>query len=172
MPVKALHFNPPPMTTTKTKADHGRPTEQTPYGVLFTDTAAYADYVEQRRLYDWHVSFLDDLQSLRIDATTAIKRIDDFFETLKPCHGGLKTTQLPRIRACLAGNTEIDLGTQLTALRKSVVDVMRHAPGNVAQTCERPPVAGSRPYDGPFPRASGDHTPAFGYHRTLASGRY
>ena len=152
-------------------ATPGRPTTQTPYGALFTDTEAFANYVEQRRLHEWHASFLSDMESLRIDAATAVKRIDDFWATLKPEHGGLKTGQLARIRASLAGNTEIHLGPQLTALRRATDEHMKYGPGNAAQVCERPPAADSLPYNGPFPRKSGDHTPAYGYQRAMADGR-
>lgn len=157
------------MTTKKPKADQGRPTEQTPCGLLYTDTPAYARYAEARQVRDWHKTFLDDLEHLRIDGATAIKRIDEFEATAKPVH---KNEYLPRIRAALAGATEIGLGRQLTALRLFVSNHWDYVVSCIAQDCERPPTGHERPYDGPVPRKSGDHTPAFGYHRALTSGRY
>jgi hypothetical protein len=157
------------MTTKKPKADQGRPTEQTPCGLLFTDTEAFARYVEFRRIRDWLKSFLDDMEHLRIDAPTAIKRIDAFCDTLASAN---KTDILARIRASLSGNAEIRLGQQLTALRLHTSNHWDYVVSCVGQDCERPLTGQERPYDGPVPRKSGDQTPAFGYHRALASGRY
>ena len=162
------------MTTKKPKADSGRPTKQTPYGLLFTDTEAFARYAELRRIRDWLRSFLDDMEHLRLNASTATKRIDEFEATLKAGFD-LKTgalANLSRIRASLSGNAEIHLGQQLTALRRHMQMHWDYVVSSAGQSVERVPTGHERPYDGPVPRKSGDQTPAFGYHRALASGRY
>lgn len=146
-----------------TKADTGRPTEQTPYGVLYTDTAAYAHFAEVRRVRDWLAAFLDDMEQLRISAPEAVKRIDEFLSTLTPQHGHLKTEALGRIRASLNGDPEIHLGPQLTALRLHTSNLWDYAVRCAAQDCERVTSGLERPYAGPFPR--GSQEPAFGFRR-------
>lgn len=158
------------MTMKNPKAS-SRPTEPSPFGLLYSDTEAYGRYVELRRIRDWLKSFLDDMEHLRIDASAAIERIDEFWRTVQPCHGSLKTEHLARIRASLSGNAEMHLGPQLTALRLSTSRHWDYSVTCVAQDCERPPTGGEGVYTGPFPRKSGDHMPAFGYSRAMATGR-
>jgi hypothetical protein len=160
------------MTTQTTDTHKGRPTVQTPYGVLFSDTEAYSRYAEITRVRDWLLAFLYDMERLRIDAPTAVKRIDEFWSTLRPCHGGLKADQLQRIRACLAGDSAIHLSQQLTGLRTATRNHWCYSVGSAAMDCESVPTGQEIPYGGPFPRKSGDQTPAFGYHRALADSRY
>jgi hypothetical protein len=160
------------MTTKNPKADPGRPTVQMPGGIKFSDTEAYALYAELARIRDWLKSLLDDMEHLRIDAPTAIKRIDDFCATLGSAHSSLKTERLDRIRAGLSGNAAVPLGAQLTALRTELRNHWDYAVAGAAHDCEGPPTGQEIPYNGPFPRSSGDQAPAFGYHRAMASGRY
>ena len=158
--------------TAKKPTATSRPTEQTPYGLLFADTEAFARYTEAIRIRDWLQAFLEDMEHLRIDSRAAIKRIDAFWLTLAPAQGSLKTEQLARIRACLAGNTEIPMGPQLTGLRLMTSNHWHAAVSSTAQDCERPLTGAEIAYTGPFPRKSGDQTPAYGYHRAMADGRY
>lgn len=157
------------MTTHKPKADPGRPIVQTPGGIKFSDTEAYARYAEFVRIRDWLKSFLDDMEHLRIDAPTAIKRIDAFTVTLGSAHGSLKTECLDRIRVCLSGNTAMPLGRQLTALRLEIAH-WDYAVMGSAHDCERPTTGQETPYTGPFPLKV-DRTPAVGHARGRMTAR-
>ena len=151
------------------KVSKDRPSEQTPFGHLYTDTPAYAEYLEACRIRDWHETFLDDMERLRLNADQAIKRIDDFVATLPPSRMSISTIYLAPIRECLSGNTDMKLAQRLNGLRHHTwVDVA----GSFAQHCERVPNGQEIAYSGPFPREPGSHTPAYGYHRAMADGRY
>ncbi|MEJ8856971.1 hypothetical protein WKW79_20515 [Variovorax robiniae] len=152
------------------KADTGRPSESTPYGVLYTDTAAFTHFAEVRRIRDWLASFLDDMEQLRVSAPDAVKRIDGFWDTLPPQCAYLKSDTLARIRASLNGDSEIYLGAQLSTLRRHALDQWGHGVSGAAHACESVPTGHERPYTGPFPR--GPQEPAFGYQRALMSGNY
>ena len=159
------------MTTKTTDTFNGRPTAQTPYGLRFSDTNAYANYLELLGIRDWLTAFLSDTENLRINAAEAVQRIDDFTATLAPKHASLDTDTLARIRACLSSQNGIPLGGLLTGLRSQTNLHWNYAVSGAAQDCECVPTGSEIAYTGPFPRKS-DHTPAYGYHRALAAGRY
>ena len=153
----------------KPKVSNDRPNEQTPYGLLYSDTDTYARYVEALRVRDWLAAFLSDMDRLRLNPTEAIKRIDDFSATLAPHQGSLKSDHLDRLRASLAETSPIPFGSLLTGLRVHVSQHWGAVVASIAQDCERVPTGLERPYTGPFQRDT--HTPAYGYYRAMADNR-
>jgi hypothetical protein len=149
----------------------GRPTATTPYGVKFTDTPAYSRYAELLRIRDWHKSFLDDMDHLRLDGPAAVERIEDFIASLSAEHRGSTVEHLERVSACLRGTSTAPLSVQLLGLRMTSQNHWAFCVSSAAQECESVPTGQEIAYDGPFPRKAGDQTPAYGYQRAMASGR-
>ena len=153
------------------KVSKDRPSAQTPYGLLYSDTDDYARYAEVLRIRAWLKDFLDDTDHLRIDGKEALKRIDAFVLTLQPEHASLNTDHLASIRACLSGNVEIRLSQRLSALRMHLSQHWDYVVGCCGQACASVPTGQEIAYTGPFPREAGSQVPAYGYHRAMADGR-
>ena len=150
------------------KVSKDRPSEQTPFGHLYTDTTDYARYVEACRIRDWLDGFVDDLDHLRLSAPEAIKHIDAFVATLAPALMLIHDTYLADIKAALSGNTAIKLSQRVNGLRHHT---WANVASSFAQDCERVPNGQEIAYSGPFPREAGSQVPAYGYHRAMADGR-
>ena len=115
-----------------------RPTASTPCGTVYTDTPAYAHYLEVKRIHDWLLAFQTDMENLSLSKPEAVARITAFYDTLQPAHGGLKTGPLELIRKSLDGNTDIRIGMALSALRLDIGNHWHYAMGSAAQVIPRP----------------------------------
>lgn len=160
------------MTKKTTPSAPDRPTTKTPFGVVYTDTPEFATYDEVRRIRDWMAAFLADVEGLRIDAAEAVRRIDAFGPTLRPSDASLvKDGPLACMRSCLSGEVERPMSRPLVWLRSHLDSHWDYVVSCTGQNCPRPPTGQEVSYNGPLPRTPGEHTPAFGYFRAMASGR-
>lgn len=128
-----------------------RPQASTPYGEVFTDTPAYAAYVESRRIHDWLVTLQADLCNLSLSKAEAVARIVDFQSSLTPAQGTYKTEYGPleMLRKALDGNTAINVSSALRGL-SFAIEHAHQAASFQAQDMERIPDPTAPRYTGPF----------------------